>query len=139
MAVPFGAFMMSGGANVPSVSAVSASAPVVSPVMPVAPAALAQERMNMQRMRFRGALQRAAEKRGRAYTIMSLNKQTLADVGVKAERVLIRVDFNVPQDKADPNIITNTQRIEAALPTIKHVAGQGGPEHHHEHAAHRGG
>merc|ERR1719217_1276257 len=81
--------------------------------------------MNMQRMRFRGALQRAAEKRGRAYTIMSLNKQTLADVDVKDKRVLIRVDFNVPQDKADPNIITNTQRIEAALPTIKHVLDKG--------------
>merc|ERR1719305_613367 len=56
---------------------------------------------------------------------MALNKQTLADVDVKDKRVLIRVDFNVPQDKADPNIITNTQRIEAALPTIKHVLDKG--------------
>ena len=105
-----------------SVSAPSASAPVVygAPVA-VAPVPLANERMAMQRMRFRGALQ----PRSRAYTIMALNKQTLADVDVKDKRVLIRVDFNVPQDKADPNIITNTQRIEAALPTIKHVLDQG--------------
>ena len=103
-------------------SAPSASAPVVygAPVA-VAPVPLANERMAMQRMRFRGALQ----PRSRAYTIMSLNKQTLADVDVKDKRVLIRVDFNVPQDKADPNIITNTQRIEAALPTIKHVLDKG--------------
>ena len=120
MAVPFGAFLMSGAT--PSVSAPSASAPVVygAPVA-VAPVPLANERMAMQRMRFRGALQ----PRSRAYTIMALNKQTLADVDVKDKRVLIRVDFNVPQDKADPNIITNTQRIEAALPTIKHVLDQG--------------
>merc|ERR1719160_408217 len=105
-----------------SVSAASASAPVVygAPVA-VAPVPLANERMAMQRMRFRGALQ----PRSRAYTIMSLNKQTLADVDVKDKRVLIRVDFNVPQDKADPNIITNTQRIEAALPTIKEVLAKG--------------
>ena len=103
-------------------SAPSASAPVVygAPVA-VAPVPLANERMAMQRMRFRGALQ----PRSRAYTIMALNKQTLADVDVKDKRVLIRVDFNVPQDKADPNIITNTQRIEAALPTIKHVLDKG--------------
>ena len=34
--------------------------------------------------------------------------------------MLLRVDFNVPQDKKDPTIITNTQRIDAAIPTIKH-------------------
>merc|ERR1712060_826615 len=36
-----------------------------------------------------------------------------------------RVDFNVPQDKADPTIITNTQRIDGALPTIKSVLERG--------------
>jgi len=35
------------------------------------------------------------------------------------------VDFNVPQDKQDPNIITNTARIDAALPTIKHALDAG--------------
>merc|ERR1712176_184654 len=34
-------------------------------------------------------------------------------------------DFNVPQDKADPTKITNTQRIDGALPTIKSVLEKG--------------
>jgi len=45
-------------------------------------------------------------------------KLSIADVDVKDKRVLIRVDFNVPQDKKDPTVITNTQRIEGAMPTI---------------------
>merc|ERR1719414_1033849 len=41
------------------------------------------------------------------------------------KRVFIRVDFNVPQDKKDPSIITNTQRIDAALPTVKYCIEKG--------------
>ena len=37
---------------------------------------------------------------------------------------LIRVDFNVPQDKKTGRI-TNTQRIDAAIPTIKYALEQG--------------
>ena len=48
---------------------------------------------------------------------MSLNKKTVDDVDFADKRVLMRVDFNVPQD-ADGNI-TNTQRIVGAIPTIK--------------------
>merc|ERR1719160_1292382 len=55
----------------------------------------------------------------------ALNKMKVDDVDVKGKRVFIRVDFNVPQDKKDPNIITNTQRIDAALPTIKAVLEKG--------------
>jgi len=51
---------------------------------------------------------------------MALNKLNIKDVDVAGKRVFIRVDFNVPQDKKDPTIITNTQRIDGALPTIKH-------------------
>jgi phosphoglycerate kinase len=51
----------------------------------------------------------------------SLNKLKVDDVDVTGKRVFIRVDFNVPQDKKDPNIITNTARIDAALPTIKGI------------------
>lgn len=40
------------------------------------------------------------------------------------KRALIRVDFNVPQDKATGEI-TNNQRIVAALPTIQHALAQG--------------
>jgi len=56
---------------------------------------------------------------------MSLTKLSIADVDVKGKRIFIRVDFNVPQDKKDPSIITNTQRIDAALPTIKHCLDKG--------------
>merc|ERR1712050_513527 len=55
----------------------------------------------------------------------TLNKLKIEDVDVKDKRVFIRVDFNVPQDKKDPNIITNTARIDAALPTIKHALDKG--------------
>merc|ERR1712224_998269 len=53
------------------------------------------------------------------------NKLKYGDVDVAGKRVFIRVDFNVPQDKKDPNIITNTARIDAALPTIKAVLEKG--------------
>jgi len=48
-------------------------------------------------------------------------KLSIADVDVKDKRVFMRVDFNVPQDKKDPSIITNTQRIDGAVPTILKV------------------
>lgn len=47
---------------------------------------------------------------------MNLNKQTIEDIDCSDKRVLMRVDFNVPQDKQGN--ITNTQRIVAAIPTI---------------------
>ena len=50
---------------------------------------------------------------------MALNKMSLSDINVSGKRIFMRVDFNVPQDKKDPTIITNTQRIDAAIPTIK--------------------
>jgi enolase len=56
---------------------------------------------------------------------MALNKLRIDAVDVANKRVFIRVDFNVPQDKKDPNIITNTQRIDAALPTIKYCLEKG--------------
>ena len=51
--------------------------------------------------------------------------RTLRDLDFSGKRALIRVDFNVPQDKAT-GAITNNQRIAAALPTIEHVLAQGG-------------
>jgi len=56
---------------------------------------------------------------------MSLDKLSIDCVDVKDKRVFIRVDFNVPQDKADPTKITNTQRIDAALPTVRFCLGRG--------------
>ncbi len=46
------------------------------------------------------------------------------DLQLSGKRALIRVDFNVPLDKAS-GAITNSQRIEAALPTIRYVLDQG--------------
>ncbi|TDH66202.1 hypothetical protein CCR75_008797 [Bremia lactucae] len=50
-------------------------------------------------------------------------KLSINDVDVKGKRVLIRVDFNVPF--AQDGSISNTQRIDAALPTIQHVLDNG--------------
>ncbi len=50
--------------------------------------------------------------------------KSIRDLSLAGKRVLMRVDFNVPQDKAT-GAITNNQRIVAALPTIKHALDQG--------------
>ncbi|MDI1335001.1 MAG: phosphoglycerate kinase [Lacunisphaera sp.] len=50
--------------------------------------------------------------------------KTIRDLDLAGRRVLIRVDFNVPQDKAT-GAITNNQRIVAALPTIKYALEKG--------------
>jgi len=48
---------------------------------------------------------------------LALNKKSIKDIDVAGKRVLMRVDFNVPQDKS--GAITNPQRIVGALPSIK--------------------
>ncbi len=50
--------------------------------------------------------------------------KSIRDLNLAGKRVLMRVDFNVPQDKAT-GAITNNQRIVAALPTIKYALAQG--------------
>lgn len=53
----------------------------------------------------------------------ALNKKTVDDINVKGKKVLIRCDFNVPLKNG---VITDENRIVAALPTIKKLIADGG-------------
>jgi len=53
-----------------------------------------------------------------------MHKKTLSDITCKGNRVLMRVDFNVPLD--DQGNITNDKRIVEALPSIRKVVESGG-------------
>ncbi|MGN1298478.1 MAG: phosphoglycerate kinase [Candidatus Scatovivens sp.] len=48
-----------------------------------------------------------------------MNKKTVRDIDVKGKKVLVRCDFNVPQD--ENGNITDNRRIVAAIPTIKYL------------------
>jgi 3-phosphoglycerate kinase len=50
------------------------------------------------------------------------NKKTIEDIAVSGKKVLVRVDFNVPLDKELQ--ITDENRINGALPTIKYLISQ---------------
>ncbi len=55
---------------------------------------------------------------------MNYNKKTVYDVDVKGKKVLLRCDFNVPQNK-ETGEITSDKRIVAALPTIRYLLDNG--------------
>ena len=52
-----------------------------------------------------------------------MNKKTVKDIDVKGKKVLVRCDFNVPQD--ENGNITDTRRIVSSLPTIKYLMENG--------------
>lgn len=53
-----------------------------------------------------------------------MNKKSIEDIEVRGKRVLVRCDFNVPQDSVGG--ITDDMRIRAALPTIEYLIKNGG-------------
>lgn len=55
---------------------------------------------------------------------MNYRKKTVKDVDVTGKKVLLRCDFNVPQDKVS-GAITDEKRIVAALPTIEYLLDHG--------------
>ena len=54
---------------------------------------------------------------------MNYNKKTVTDIPVSGKKVLLRCDFNVPQDK-ETGAITDDKRIVASLPTIHYLLEQ---------------
>ena len=53
---------------------------------------------------------------------MNFNKKTIEDVQVKGKKVLVRCDFNVP---LKDGVITDENRLNGALPTIKYLIENG--------------
>ncbi len=50
-------------------------------------------------------------------------KQTIRDLALDGRKILVRVDFNVPQGR--DGSISDDRRIRAALPTLEHALGAG--------------
>ena len=50
---------------------------------------------------------------------------TFYNYAFAGKRAIVRVDFNVPMDKAT-GLVSDDKRIRAALPTLKHILDQGG-------------
>ncbi len=55
---------------------------------------------------------------------MNYHKKTVSDIELNGKKVLLRCDFNVPQDKTT-GAITSDKRIVASLPTIHYLLDHG--------------
>ena len=67
-------------------------------------------------------LRQIFNKKERCYSMDILNKKTVEDLKVAGKRVLVRCDFNVPLKNG---VITDENRIVAALPTIQYLLDNG--------------
>ena len=56
------------------------------------------------------------------YIMSMLNKKTIEDINVNGKKVLVRCDFNVPLQDGK---ITDENRLNGALPTIKYLIEKG--------------
>src|SRR5271156_6768805 len=55
-----------------------------------------------------------------------MNKLSLTDLNVKNQRVLVRVDYNVPMEEKDGKMVINdVTRIKETLPTLKFLVEKG--------------
>src|SRR5580698_127840 len=55
-----------------------------------------------------------------------MNKLSVNDLNVKNQRVLVRVDYNVPMEEKDGKMVINdTTRIKETLPTLELLVNQG--------------
>src|ERR1044071_7892462 len=62
-----------------------------------------------------------------AATQLFMAKLTIRDLNVRGKRVFVRVDYNVPLEEKDGQmVITDDTRIKETLPTLKTLIGQGG-------------
>src|SRR6516225_4704099 len=59
--------------------------------------------------------------------LIFMAKLTLKDLNVRGKRVLVRVDYNVPLEEKDGQmVITDATRITETLPTLRSLIEQGG-------------
>ena len=52
-------------------------------------------------------------------------KKTISDIDINGKKVIVRVDFNVPLDKETNTKITDSTRIDSAMPTIEYILSNG--------------